>query len=111
METIHFSDWGSQPNIRIACTQEYHTPWKIRTDLPENIHEIPIKDQESILYTFETKMVTCDKCRELDSFKESKKYYDNYQKLIEKIGLTEKEFLELPFDEYKNLMKIFKDNE
>lgn len=66
---VHWSDWSSQPEVRIACTKKYHLPWRVRKDLPEGVYEIPNRDgDDSILYAFEPRLVTCQECMALESF-------------------------------------------
>jgi len=62
---VHYSDWASQPYVRVACTQKVGEPWCIRKDLPEQVYEIPVEGKDSILYTFEVSCVTCLECLDL----------------------------------------------
>lgn len=82
---IHWSDWASQPTVRIACSQKFGVPWTIRRDLPPQVHEIPIEGEESTLYTYELHLVTCPKCLALDSFKEELK---SRTEILTKAGWT-----------------------
>jgi hypothetical protein len=80
-EIVHWSDWASQPGIRVACTQEGHFPWQYRKDLPPEVHEVPeTKDgKPGLLYTFDTDFVTCPDCRKLASFQAERKRVLAYQ--------------------------------
>jgi len=66
-DLVHWSDWSSQPTVRIACTQKGGFPWKIRKDLPDQVHEIP-EGEVSTLYTFQHHLVTCPHCLAMESF-------------------------------------------
>lgn len=93
-EIIHWSDWGQQPEIRIACTQSYERPWELRRDLPTDVHEVSHKDEPSTLYTFNTHKTTCEECKSLDSFKASHKVVTDFDRRLEESGLSETEFVE-----------------
>jgi hypothetical protein len=87
-ELIHWSDWSSQPSIRIACTQKGYLPWTTRTDIPPKVYEVPPSENlgitESILYTFDHHLVTCPDCLNLDSYKQSSAYWSKIKKNIER---------------------------
>ena len=91
-ETIHWSDWGQQPEIRIACTQSYERPWEIRKDLPEGVHEVPHKGEPSTIYTFNSRKVTCEVCKARTNYKESHKISTDYDRRVKESGLSEEEF-------------------
>jgi hypothetical protein len=70
---IHYSDWASQPDIRIACDQSYTTPaWKTaenahaQMDLPAEVY---LAD-DGRLYTF-TQKPTCLDCLRIYNDRES----------------------------------------
>jgi hypothetical protein len=91
-ETIHWCDWASQPEIRIACSQVYHRPWTKRKDLPRDVHEVPVKDLPSILYTFNVRLVTCRACQALSTFKKAHELATNYDRRLAESGMTPEEF-------------------
>ncbi len=69
-EPVHLSDWSQQPDVRIACTQQYGTPaWKgtpaDRPNLPKGVYSLDIDGgpREGVLYTFDTAKVTCQRCK------------------------------------------------
>jgi hypothetical protein len=92
-DTIHWSDWASQPEIRIACSRGYHLPWTKRKDLPPHVHEVPVRDLPSILYTFNVRLVTCEACRDLATFKKAHKIATDYDRRLAASGLSEEEFV------------------
>jgi hypothetical protein len=61
---VHFCDYASQPDIRIACDQKWTTPYlapgEVRIDRFRRV--FPGMDGRS--YTFEKTRVTCPKCKE-----------------------------------------------
>jgi len=60
---VHWCDYSSQPEIRIACTQEWTTPtWSPNHEsLPEHVHE----EDNGRLYTFEETLVSCPVCKNM----------------------------------------------
>lgn len=91
-ETIHWADWASQPTVRIACTQESHFPWNVREDLPRMVHEIPVENSDSILYSFNPQPINCIACREVESFKHILHLDGLYERTWKASGLTEEEY-------------------
>ena len=71
---VHWSDWSSQPSVRVACTQRTGMPWPVRfAETPPHVHELPMEDSpESLLYTFEIHLVTCPDCLALESFQQER---------------------------------------
>lgn len=61
---IHWSDYASQPNLRIACDQTWTTPlWgpkRPKCELPEGVY---IAGGER-LYSFDLERVTCPECKQ-----------------------------------------------
>ena len=47
IDIVHWSDYASQPEVRICCTQEYGCPWG-DSNLPKGIHKF-----DDTLYTFD----------------------------------------------------------
>jgi len=88
--TIHFSDYGSQPEIRVACTQSYHHPWTSDKSLPEDIFEVADKEQR--LYTFDAKLVTCKDCKNLNSWKQNYSSIRRFEIKLELLGMTSLEY-------------------
>lgn len=63
-EVIHWSDWASQPDIRIACDQTYTTPaWHTKEDPRGSTTGTPgvYRGDDGRLYTFEHEP-TCPGC-------------------------------------------------
>ena len=62
-EPIHLSDYASQPDIRIFCTQAWTTPkWAghgKRVGLPKGVYHADPDE----LYPFEDENVTCLDCK------------------------------------------------
>ena len=57
---VHYCDYASQPDIRLACSQVYTTPaWKKTQVLPSSVYEAVNGE----LYTFDSAKVTCPQCR------------------------------------------------
>lgn len=87
-EAVHWSDWTSQPTVRIACTQKCGFPWRTKlAEPPLHVHEIPVdgKPGERILYTFEHHLVTCPDCLALGSFQRER---DARVEVLTKAGWT-----------------------
>ena len=61
-DIVHYSDWAGQPNIRIACTQNYTQPAWGQSDT--KIEGVYASENEG-LYTFDICNVTCPKCLEI----------------------------------------------
>jgi hypothetical protein len=57
--TVHYSEWAQQPDIRLACGRMTTPAWIQRDRLPERVYQTDDGD----LYTFERKeLVTCTAC-------------------------------------------------
>jgi hypothetical protein len=56
------------------------------------VHEIPVEGKPSILYTFNVRLVTCEACRSLPTFKESHKIASNYDRRLSESGMTPEDF-------------------
>lgn len=58
---VHFSDYASQPDVRIACDQSWTTPaWKRTRMVSANVYEA----DDGRFYTFDEGAITCVVCRE-----------------------------------------------
>lgn len=95
----HYSDYASQPEIRIACTQKYHFPWTVRKDLPLDVYQVPIppnsKNKHLLkewFYTFDPKLVDCQECKKLDCWKASYASVRRYETKLVMWGISSEEY-------------------
>ena len=59
---IHYSDYSSQPYVRIMCKNVMEYVWcSDDKTLPENVY----KTEDGTLYTFEENNVTCETCKKM----------------------------------------------
>ena len=101
MKIVHFSDYGSQPEIRVACSQKYYHPWTQDKSLPEGIHQA-----DDLLYTFGAIKVTCDECKKLDSWKLNYASERRYKAQISMSGYSEDDYNEKMTDLVMHCGKI-----
>lgn len=94
---VHFSDWASQPEVRIACTQEYGRPWTQDETLPQGVYEM-----DETLYTFNVDQVTCLECLKTQAWQDRHTRLRRFEMQLRLWGITEDEYVAItkadPFD-------------
>lgn len=86
---IHWSGWAQQPDVRIACTQEYTIP-KISSD--DTDQQIYVAENECC-YSFDTTQVTCGKYQELESFQLDYQGRLDFANRVAQSGLPEDQYV------------------
>lgn len=85
---IHLSDYAQQPEVRIACTQRYSSPWNQPKDLPPGVHQL---DED--LYTFDEDLVTCPECKAMPVWVKGYTRKRRFEAQLQLWGLTGGEYV------------------
>lgn len=91
---IHWSDYASHPEIRIACTQNGYHPWGADKDLPDDVYNADYESDPNLLYTFKEELVTCEECMKLESFQRELARVREYRREVAESGMSEHDYIE-----------------